>query len=122
MSLFDPAAVNKQLDALLATVPAGKRGTLILNADLPGKRVSGALMFKAKVKGVDAGAYVRVSKTIGAALAADAGAQISFLADLGAEDEFTYEELVAVLKARGRGWIKAHLDAYRLFNGWEVEL
>lgn len=115
---FDPGAVNKQLDALLGTVPTGKRGVLILNADLTEKRASGALVFRIKD---NVGAYVRVSKTMGGAVTADAGAKVTFLYGSPAED-FNYSELVAVLKDRGFGWIKAHLMAYRLFNGWEVEL
>ena len=31
---FDPAAVNKQIDSLLAGVPKDKRGMFVVNADL----------------------------------------------------------------------------------------
>ena len=118
MSAFDPAAVNKQIDTLLAGVPKDKRGMFVVNADLKEKRVSGALLFKVTD---NVGGYVRVSKTAGGGLDADAGARVTFLyGDPG--DEFTYAELVEVLKARGYGWVRAHMTAYRLFNGWEVAL
>ena len=115
---FDPAAVNKQIDVLLASVPPGKRVLWVVEGNLQDKRVSGALM--AKVTD-NIGAYLRINKTAGAPVGADIGIRGSFL--YGASgDEFTYAEVVEVLKARGYGWVRAHLTAYRLFNGWDVEL
>lgn len=115
---FDPVAVNKQIDVLLAGVPKDKRGMFVVNADLKEKRVSGALLFKVND---NVGGYVRVSKTAGGGIDADAGARVTFLyGDPG--QEFTYAELVEVFKARGFGWIKAHMTAFKLMNGWAVEL
>lgn len=119
MSLFDPVAVNKQIDSMLAMVPAGKRGILVANADLVNKKLSAAVMFKI-AGGV--GGYVRVSKTVGGATEADAGAHVSFLYGHPEDTDFSYEDMVALFKARGQGWIKAHMNAWRLMDGREVEL
>jgi hypothetical protein len=116
---FDPAAVNRQLDALLATVPEGQHVCLIANADLMSKKASAALMVKMNTH---LGAYVRVSKVAGGAFDADAGLRASFLFGVPEEDGFTYNELVAVFRDRKLGWIRSHINAYKLLNGWEVEL
>jgi len=118
MGLFDPVAVNRQIDSFLAAVPNSKRGVLVLNADLVSKQASAALVVKVKD---NIGAFVRVSKTFGGALSADAGAKISFLVPQDPEP-FTYSELVAVLKARGWGWASAHLGAWKLLRGKELPL
>lgn len=119
MPLFDPAAVNRQIDAIVATVPPGKRVTLIGNADLMSKKASAAIVFKV---GDTVSAYARVTKTIGEKTEADAGFKISFLVELPEDDGFSYNELVAIFRARGTGWLKSHLNAYRLLNGGEVVL
>lgn len=120
MALFDPAAVNKQIDAYLATVPPGKRVTILGQADLMSKKASAALI----VRPLDhVGAYVRVSKTPGQKVEADAGFTVSFLLDQQFPDDgFSYPELVEIFRARGWGWIRSHMAAYKLLRGWGVEL
>lgn len=115
--IFDPAAVNRQIDSFLATVPEGKKVTILAHADLMQKKVSGGVAIKLFD---GASAFARVSKTFGGPTEADAGIRISFLA--GPPDTFSYAELVEVFKARGQGWVKAHMNAWRLFEGKEVEL
>lgn len=116
---FDPAAVNRQLDALLATVPEGQHVCLIANADLSSKRASAALMVKMNSH---FGAYVRVSKAGTGPFDADAGLRASFLFGSTEDDSFTYNELVAVFRDRGLGWVRSYVNAYKLLNGGEVEL
>lgn len=119
--LFDPTAVNKQIDALLLSVPQGHHVCLTANADLLTKRASAALMVK---MGDHLGAFVRVSKTAGGAVESDAGLRVSFLVSQApeVEDVFTYNELVALFKDRGCGFVGSHINAYKLLNGWDVEL
>lgn len=117
MSLFDPNTVNKQIDSYLASVPPGKRLVLIGNANLSTKTASAALMIKVTD---NIGAYVRVGKAVGKPTDADAGFKISFLAE--PVPEFTYSEIVAILKDRGLGWVRSHIYAYRLVQGGTVEL
>lgn len=119
MSLFDPGTVNRQIDAYLASVPPGKKVLLLGNANLSTKTASAAVMLKVTDS---IGAYVRVSKTAGAPVDADAGVKIAFLAGLPDEEPFTYAELVAVFKDRGFGWIRSHISAYRVVQGGSVEL
>lgn len=125
MGLFDPGAVNKQIDAYLASVPPGKRLLLIGSADLMSKKASASIVLKVSDS---VGAYVRVSKTVGGVTEADAGVKIALLVDMPGQDTpdpeepFTYAELVAVFKDRGLGWVRSHLYAYRVVNGGTVEL
>ena len=116
---FDPVAVNKQIDAMLATVPQGKRGMLIAHADLANRKLSAAVLFKITDS---VGGYARVSKTVGGGVDADAGVHVSFLYGNPELDEFDYAELVALFKARGQGWVRAHINAWRLMDGREVAL
>lgn len=116
--IFDPVAVNKQLDSMLTTVPPGKRGVLVASGNLVSKQLSAALVFKISD---NVGAYARVTKTLGGKTEADAGAKISFLIDQGS-DRFTYNELVAVFRGRGHGWFRSHINAYKILSGKEVRL
>lgn len=121
MPLFDPAAVNKQIDQYLATVPPGKKVTILGQVNLVNKNASAALI----VRPLDhVGAYIRVGKTPGQALEADAGFSVSFLAAVEhlAEDGFSYSELVEIFRARGWGWIRSHMAAFKILRGWGVEL
>jgi hypothetical protein len=127
MALFDPAAVNRQIDAIVATVPPGKHVTIIGNADLISKRANAAIIFKLNDT---VSAYARVGKTVGGPTEADAGFRVNFLFGFPSNDPiegmplegFTYNELVAIFKARGFGWFRSHISAYKLLNGGEVEL
>jgi hypothetical protein len=124
MSLFDPVAVNKQIDSILATVPPGKHLTIVGNADLMSKRANAAIVFKLNDT---LSAYARVGKTIGGPTEADAGFRVNFLfgfpdIDPAPVEGFTYNELVAIFKGRGKSWLRSHLDAYKILNGGEVEL
>lgn len=123
MALFDPAAVNRQIDAIVATVPPGKHVTLIGQADLMSKKANAAIIFKLNDT---FSAYARVGKTVGGPTEADAGFRINFLAghhvDPSPVEGFGYNELVAVFKDRGFGWLRSHISAYKLLNGGEVEL
>lgn len=120
MPLFDPGAVNRQIDAYLASVPPGKRLALVGNANLNTKTASVALMVRVSDH---FGAYVRVGKTVGGQVEADTGFKASFLVESGQPvPVFSYPELVAVLKDRGLGWIRSHLYAYKLMRGEAVEL
>jgi len=121
---FDPVAVNRTIDNMLAAVPQGQRGILVFHGDLQTKKGSAALMFKVTN---NIGAFVRVSKVAGQPVDVDAGGHISFLYGAAPYDapelsEYTYPEVVAVFKARGWGWIKSHLSALRLVTGGEVWL
>lgn len=118
MALFDPVAVNRQIDSFLQGVPAGKRGLVVLNADLLSKKASAALVVKVRE---NLGAYARISKTLGGALEADAGARITFLVPQE-QKLFSYFELVELLKSRGFGWVKAHLGAFKLLRGKDVAI
>lgn len=122
MSLFDPVAVSKQIDAIVATVPPGKHVTIVGNVDLMSKRANAAIVFKLNDT---ASAYARIGKTMGGATEADAGFRINFLYGDPQPltiDGFTYNELVAIFQARGAGWFRSHINAYKLLNGGEVEL
>jgi hypothetical protein len=118
MGIFDPAATNKQIDNVLAGLEPGKRFSLVADADLGDRSGRAAIIIRISddVKG-----YVRVTKKLGQPIGGDAGVSISFLADVP-DDTFTYEELVELLRARGFGPLKAHWQAYRLFNGQAVTL
>ena len=119
MSLLDPVTVNRQIDAYLASVPAGKRVVLLGQASLVEKKAGATLV----VRATDwAGAYLRVSKVSGQKLETEAGFKISLLYDDPDVLHFTYPELVEVFRARGFGWVRSHLAAYRLMKGGEVEL
>jgi hypothetical protein len=118
MALFDPSSVNKQIDAFLSTVPPGKKVILLGQASLREKKGSAALVVRVTD---NIGAYARVTKTVGQELEVDGGFKITFLLE-DHDDSFTYSELVEVLKARGKGWIRAHIDAYKILNGQVVEL
>jgi hypothetical protein len=118
MGMFDPAAVNKQIDAVVASVPEGKRVLVLADGALSTKTIRAAIVIRISD---NVGGYVRVSKTAGQKLDGDFGVGVSFLVDQG-DDEFTYEEVVALLRGRGFGPVKARWQAYRLFNGQEVAL
>lgn len=119
MSLFDPSAVNKAIDAYIATVPPGKRVVLLGNANLVSKVAGAAIMLKVSDT---VGAYLRVTKSPGQRIDADAGVKVAFLAGLPEEETFTFAELVKLLEDRGLGWIGARMGAYRLMRGGHVEL
>jgi hypothetical protein len=124
MALFDPVAVNRQIDTILATVPPGKHVTIVGNADLISKRANAAIVFKLNDT---LSAYARVGKTMGAATEADAGFRINFLfgvpdVDPAPVQGFMYNELVAIFRERGMGWLKSRISAYKLLHGGEVRL
>jgi hypothetical protein len=122
MALFDPAAVNRQIDAIVATVPPGKHVTIIGNADLISQHANAAIIFKLDDT---FSAYARVGKSVGQKMEADAGFRVNFLVDSNSVEDvagFTYNELVAIFKDRGCGWMRSHINAYRLLNGGEVQL
>lgn len=119
MTLFDPGAVNKQIDAYISSVPPGKRVVLLGNVNLVSKQAGAAIMLKVS----DAvGAYVRVTKIPGQRFESDAGIKIAFLAGMPDDETFTFSELVKLLEDRGLGWIGARMGAYRLMRGGHVEL
>ena len=117
MAFFDPIAVNKQIDSMLAAIPPGKHGILIGYADLASKTASVGVAFKLADS---VGGYVKLSKVINGATSAEAGVHASFL--FSSEEPFDRWELVEVFKARGQHWIKAHWNAWKLLNGYEVAL
>lgn len=121
MGMFDPAAVNKQIDAVVASVPEGKRVLVLADGALNTKTIRAAIVIRISD---NVGGYVRVSKTAGQKLDGDFGVGVSFLVDTveTPDDGFTYEEVVALLRDRGFGPVKARWQAYRLFNGQEVAL
>jgi hypothetical protein len=118
MGMFDPAAVNKQIDAVVASVPAGKRVLVLADGQLSSKTLRAAIVIRISD---NVGGYVRVSKSPGQKLDGDFGVSASFLLD-NTSDEFDYDDVVEVLRGRGFGLFKAHWQAYRLFNGKEVQL
>ena len=119
MSLFDPTAVNKQIDAYISSVPPGKRVVLLGNVNLVSKAAGAAIMLKVSDT---VGAYVRVTKLPGQQLDADAGVKVAFLVRMPEDETFTFSELVKLLEDRGLGWIAARMGAYRLMRGGHVEL
>ena len=123
MALFDPAAVNRQIDAIVATVPPGKHVTIIGQADLMSKKANAAIIFKVSDT---FSAYARVGKSMGGPTEADAGFRVNFLVGHSVDSSpvagFTYNELVAVFRDRGLGWLRSHINAYKLLNGGTVEL
>lgn len=119
MTLFDPGAVNKQIDAYIASVPPGKRVVLLGNVNLVSKQAGAAIMLK--VSDTVSG-YIRVTKIPGQRFESDAGVKIAFLAGMPDEEVFTFSELVKLLEDRGLGWVGARMGAYRLMRGGHVEL
>ena len=119
MSLFDPGAVNRQIDAYIASVPPGKRVVLLGNINLINRQAGAAIMLK--VSDTVSG-YIRVTKIPGQSLESDAGVKIAFLAGMPEEETFTFSELVKLLEDRGLGWVGARMGAYRLMRGGHVEL
>lgn len=119
MTLFDPGAVNKQIDAYIASVPPGKRVVLLGNVNLVSKQAGAAIMLK--VSDTLSG-YIRVTKIPGQHIESDAGFKIAFLAGMPDEEVFTFSELVKLLEDRGLGWVRARMGAYRLMRGGHVEL
>lgn len=119
MSLFDPSAVNKQIDAYIASVPPGKRVVLLGNVNLVSKQAGAAIMLK--VSDTLSG-YIRVTKLPGQHFESDAGIKVAFLAGMPSEEVFTFSELVKLLEDRGLGWVRARMGAYRLMRGGHVEL
>lgn len=129
MALMDPVAVNKQIDAFLASVPPGKRAVLLGQASLSERRLGASLVVRVTD---NIGAYVRVGKTQGQKMDAEAGVKATFLIGpqgspeklryLMGTDPFTYAEIVDIFRARGFNWVRSHLYAYRLMRGGEVEL
>lgn len=119
MTLFDPGAVNRQIDAYIASVPPGKRVVLLGNVNLVSKQAGAAIMLK--VSDTVSG-YIRVTKLPGQHFESDAGIKITFLAGMPDDETFTFSELVKLLEDRGLGWIGARMGAYRLMRGGHVEL
>jgi hypothetical protein len=118
MGMFDPAAVNRQIDAVVASVPSGKKVLVIADGQLTSKTLRAAIVIRISD---NVGGYVRVSKSPGQKLDGDFGVSASFLLD-GDRDEFDYDEVVELLRDRGFGLFKAHWKAFRLFDGHEVAL
>lgn len=117
MALFDPATLNKQIESYVATIPPGKKIVLLGEASLRKKEVTLALAVKLNDVFT---AYTKVSKDP-TGFEATGGVKASFLFE-EEEDGFSYSELVAFFKSRGYGWIRAHLDAFKLSRGFDVEL
>ncbi len=111
MGLFDPVAVNRQIDQIAATIPQGKTIALIGHVDVATKKFS----LSVAVRKGPAEAFVRVGKPLGkGAFEADAGIKVSFLVDQPDDDWGVLDIADLLIESKGLNTFRALFEAVRI--------